>query len=208
MVNGKQPGSAAYNRLIAASVDILILCTGNICRSPMAEALLRERLRSRGVEASVSSAGITFDGRAATDDAIRAAAAYDLDITEHRSRLMSAELVHGADLVIGMERLHAREAVVLGDSLLPRCFTLKELVRRGEGVGARRQGESIEAWLSRANAGRRPMELLGESVDDDVADPYLGSPKVYAACIAEIDDLVERLVNLMWPVASEKEGAA
>jgi protein-tyrosine-phosphatase len=52
------------------------------------------------------------------------------------------------------------------------------------------------------------MELLGESADDDVADPYLGSHRVYAACIAEIDDLVERLVNLMWPVASEKEGAA
>ena len=206
MVNGKQPGSAAYNRSIAASFDILIVCTGNICRSPMAEALLRERLRARGITATVSSVGITFDGRAATDDAIQAAEAYNLDISEHRSRLMSADLVHRANLVIGMERLHAREAVVLGDSLLPRCFTLKELVRRGEAIGARRQDESIEAWLARANEGRRPMELLGESDDDNVADPYLGSPKVYAACIAEIDDLVERLVNLMWPLA--KEGAA
>ena len=198
----------AYNRPIAASFDVLVLCTGNICRSPMAEALLRERLRARGITATVSSAGITFDGRAATDEAIRAASTYGVDISEHRSRLMDAAMVHRANLVIGMERLHAREAIVLGDSLLPRCYTLKELVRRGEAVGARRQDESIEAWLSRANAGRRPMELLGESEDDDVADPYLGSPKVYAACIAEIDDLVERLVNLMWPVASEKEGAA
>jgi len=206
VVNGKQRGSAAYNRSIAASVDILIVCTGNICRSPMAEALLRERLRALGITATVSSVGITFDGRAATDDAIRAAEAYNLDISEHRSRLMSADLVHRADLVIGMERLHAREAVVLGDSLLPRCFTLKELVRRGEAIGARRQDESIEAWLARANEGRRPMELLGESDDDNVADPYLGSPKVYAACIAEIDGLVERLVSLMWPLA--KEGAA
>ena len=47
------------------------------------------------------------------------------------------------------------------------------------------------------------MELLGESDDDNVADPYLGSPKVYAACIAEIDGLVERLVSLMWPLAEE-----
>jgi protein-tyrosine phosphatase len=117
-------------------------------------------------------------------------------------------MVHRANLVIGMERLHAREAIVLGDSLLGRCFTLKELVRRGEAVGARRQDESIEAWLERVSAGRRAMELLGESDDDDVADPYLGSPKVYAACIAEIDDLVERVVNLMWPLANQKEGAA
>ena len=174
----------------------------------MAEAVLRERLRSRGIEATVSSAGITFDGRAATDEAVKAAAAYNLDISEHRSRLMNAELVHRADLVVGMERLHAREAVVLGDSLLPRCFTLKELVRRGEAVGARRQDETVEAWLSRANAGRRPMELLGESDDDDVADPYLGPPRVYDACIAEIDDLVERLVDLIWPWELVKEGAA
>ena len=174
----------------------------------MAEALLRERLRSRGIDATVSSAGITFDGRAATDEAIKAAAAYNLDISEHRSRLMNAELVHRADLVVGMERLHAREAVVLGDSLLPRCFTLKELVRRGEAVGRRRQDETVAAWLSRANAGRRPIELLGESDEDDVADPYLGSPKVYEACIAEIDDLVERLVDLIWPWELVKAGAA
>ena len=174
----------------------------------MAEALLRERLRSRGIDATVSSAGITFDGRAATDEAVKAAAAYNLDISEHRSRLMNAEVVHQADLVVGMERLHAREAVVLGDSLLPRCFTLKELVRRGEAVGARGQDETVAAWLARANAGRRPMELLGESDEDDVADPYLGSPKVYEACIAEIDDLVERLVDLIWPWKLVKEGAA
>ena len=203
MVNGKQLGWAAYNRPIATSFDVLILCTGNICRSPMAEALLRERLRSRGIDATVSSAGITFDGREATDDAVRAASKYGLDITEHRSRLMNAEMVHRANLVIGMERLHAREAVVLGDSLLSRCFTLKELVRRGEAVGARRRDEAIERWLERASAGRRPMELLGESDEDDVADPYLGSPKIYAGCIAELDDLIERLVDLMWPLAEE-----
>lgn len=172
----------------------------------MAEALLRERLRRRGVDAHVSSAGLTFEGRAATDDAVRVAAKHGLDISEHSSRMLNAEMVHRANLVIGMERLHARESVVLGDSLLSRCFTLKELVRRGEAVGARRHDEAIEAWLSRVNVGRRPMELLGESPDDDVADPYLGSPKVYAACIAELDDLTERLVNLMWPLA--KEGVA
>ena len=172
----------------------------------MAEALLRARLRERGVDATVSSAGISFDGREATEDAIRAAEALDLDITAHRSRVMNADIVRQADLVIGMERLHAREAVVLGPSLLTRCFTLKELVRRGESIGPRRDGESLEEWLTRASGGRRPMELLGESPDDDIPDPYQQSPKVYAKCIAVLDDLTERLVDLLWPIAEEKEG--
>ncbi len=175
----------------------------------MAEALLRERLRERGIAARVSSAGITFEGRAATDEAIDAARRYGVDITAHRSRIMNAEIVHAADLVIAMERLHAREAVVLGDTLFARCFTLKELVRRGEAVGPRRRDETVQEWLARAGAGRRPMELLGESPDDDVADPYLGSPRVYEACVAELYDLVARLVDLMWPEALvSREGAA
>ena len=88
---------------------------------------------------------------------------------------------------------------------LSRCFTLKELVRRGEVIGARRQDEPVEEWLSQANAGRRPMELLGESELDDIPDPYQASTKVYERCIAEIDNLTERLVNLLWPAAAEDE---
>jgi protein-tyrosine phosphatase len=187
-------------------VDILVLCTGNICRSPMAEALLRERLRSRGVEASVSSAGLSFDGRAATPEAIEAASRYQVDLDGHRSRVMSADLIEKADLVLAMERMHAREAVVLADGALHRTFTLKELVRRGRATGQRERGETLQDWLARVAAGRRPMDLMGESRDDDVADPYLSTPKVYAACIAELDRLVQQLVELAWPHA--QEGAA
>jgi protein-tyrosine phosphatase len=202
----KQTEAAAYNRLIEPSVDILILCTGNICRSPMAEGLLRERLRERGIDASVSSAGLSFDDRPATDDAIEAAAGYGLDLRDHRSRMLFPEFVERADLVLAMERLHAREAIVLADDALARTFTLKELVRRARAAGHRRADESFDDWLARVSAERKAMDLMGESRDDDVADPYLSSPKVYSACIAELDELVRELVNLAWPRAAE--GAA
>ncbi|HEX4818666.1 MAG TPA: hypothetical protein VFV00_00550 [Acidimicrobiales bacterium] len=206
--HGKQRERAAYNRLIEPSVDILVLCTGNICRSPMAEALLRERLRERGIDASISSAGLSFDDRPATDDAIATASGYGLDLRDHRSRLLGPELVEQADLVLAMERLHAREAIVLADGALSKTFTLKELVRRARAAGHRDAGESLTDWLARVSAGRKAMDLMGESRDDDVADPYLSSAKVYAACIEELDGLVRELVNLAWPQAAENEGAA
>ena len=185
-----------------------MLCTGNICRSPMAEALLRERLRERGIEASVSSAGLSFDDRPATTEAIDAAARLGLELGAHRSRVLVPEDVERADLVLAMERLHAREAIVLADGALDRTFTLKELVRRGRAAGPRRAAEPLEVWLRRVSAGRRAMDLMGDSRDDDVADPYLSSPKVYAACIAELAELVRELVTLAWPRASQNEGAA
>ena len=59
----------------------------------MAEALLRGRLQARGVDARVASAGLTFEGRAATDDAVRVARKQGLDISEHSSRMMNAQMV-------------------------------------------------------------------------------------------------------------------
>jgi protein-tyrosine-phosphatase len=172
----------------------------------MAEAVLRERLRERGIDARVSSAGLSFDDRPATPEAVEAAAALRVDIRQHRSRIMAIEMLERADLIIAMERLHAREAVVLGEGLFSRTYTLKELVRRGEAKGPRGGDERVAEWLERLGAGRRPMELMGRSDDDDVADPYGRGRPVYDACIGEIDDLVRRAVDLIWPRANE--GAA
>lgn len=167
----------------------------------MAEGLLRARLAERAVEAEVGSAGLAFDGRPATPEAVAAAAEHHIDIRSHASRILRPELVDGADVVIGMERLHAREAMVLGRDARSKVFTLKELVRRAADGGARRPGEPIDAWLQRLAAGRRPIELLGASADDDVADPYRQRPEVYARCIEEISLLVDRVVALGWPDA-------
>src|SRR5215831_8755795 len=150
----KQTTSAAYNRLIAAPIDILILCTGNICRSPMAEGMLRAKLEERGVAATVSSAGLSFYGRPPTEEAMAVAEAYGVDITDHTSRMLHTEML-AADLIIAMERLHLREAVVLDSTVLERCFTLKELVRRAEETGARRVDEPLGNWLARVGRGRR-----------------------------------------------------
>jgi len=92
-----------------------------------------------------------------------------------------------------------REVFVVDRESWPHTFTLKELVRRGETVGTGRPDETLPQWLGRVHSGRRPSELVGESLLDDVEDPTGGDPWEYRRAVTEIDDLVERLVRLAWP---------
>ena len=174
-----------------------MLCTGNTCRSPMAAALLGRRLDEAGVKAAVSSAGLLFDGKPATDHGVAVMAGRGLDTSGHRSRRLRPDLVAGADIVVGMARSHVREAVALVPDAVGRAFTLKEIVRRGEERGGRAPGEPLEAWLARLHAGRRISDLLGESGADDVADPIGGPRRGYQRTAEELDDLTARLARLL-----------
>ncbi len=88
------------------AIEILMLCTGNTCRSPMAAALLARRLDEAGVKAVVSSAGLLFDGKPATDHGQAVMADRGIDTSGHRSRKLRPEILTGADIVIGMARSH------------------------------------------------------------------------------------------------------
>jgi len=174
-----------------------MVCTGNTCRSPMAAALLARRLDHAGLKATVSSAGLLFEGRPVTDDGLAVMADRGIDTSGHRSRRITPELIDAADLVVGMERAHVREAVALVPGALARAFTLKEIVRRGEESGGRATDEPLGAWLARVGVGRRPSDLLGDSDADDVADPIGGPRRSYQRTAEELDDLTARLARLI-----------
>ena len=177
---------------------VLHVCMGNICRSPMAEALLRHHVAARGVDATVSSAGLLYDDAEASANAVTVLGRRGLDLSAHRSRKITADLLQRPDLVLAMERRHVREAVVLAPAIFPRTFTLKELVRRGERIGHRLPHESVAAWLGRAGLGRRPSDVLGAGTDDDVEDPIGRPVEDYHRTADELDDLTSRLVDLLW----------
>ena len=87
---------------------ILVVCVGNICRSPMAEALLRNALRGQE-EITVESAGLgALVGHPASDYAVELMDERGIDISSHRAQQLTPDLVTKADLILVMEAGHRR----------------------------------------------------------------------------------------------------
>jgi protein-tyrosine phosphatase len=179
-------------------LDMLVLCTGNTCRSPMAEALLARGLISLGSDVVIRSAGLLDGNEPARPEAVSVMASYGIDISAHRSRKVTAEDLDRADLTLAMAREHVRYAVVAAPAAWPRTFTLAEIVRRGRTVGPRGAGESLAGWLARVQAGRQRAALLGSSAEDDVADPAGGPLPGYEHAAAVLSQLIDQLVELCW----------
>ena len=137
-------------------------------------------------------------GDPAHPEVISVMASYGIQIVSHRSRIVCAADLASASLVLAMARDNLRYAAITGPGAWPRAFTLKELVRRGEQIGPRPAGEPFSRWLSRVHAGRERTSLLGDSLDDDVADPAGGPLRAYADTAGLLDHLVNRVAWLGW----------
>lgn len=120
--------------------QVLIVCTGNTCRSPMGEAILRSVLPSDlSDQVTVSSAGTAAgEGAPATAFATQTAAARGLDLSKHRSRALSAKLIREADLILAMEPSHVAFARELAPDAVERVRLLTEHgAEGGAGEGVR-----------------------------------------------------------------------
>ena len=180
--------------------SILVVCTGNICRSPIAEGLLRDALVARfGPRApNVASAGTQgWEGSEARAESVQAAAERGVDISGHVAREITGTMVQDATLVITMAREHRDAIGRFSPDTAHKTFTLKELGRLLGSLPPPPPGagpDGLEARVREADAARAGG-FAGNPHDEDVADP-LGMPlESYRAVAWELDESVARLVD-------------
>jgi protein-tyrosine phosphatase len=184
----------------AMTARILMVCTANVCRSPMAEVLLRRHLSDAGIDAVVSSAGTRNVGLPVDPKATAVLAEMGHDLTTHRPRPISREILtnDGAGLIITMTREHLRDVVALDRSTWKRTFTLRELVHRVSTLSTtpdspttalQATSEGLAAWAGFVATGRKAADMLTDDPSDDISDPYTGSSADVLACARDIDML-------------------
>lgn len=159
--------------LSASAPKILVVCTANVSRSPLCAELFRSRSAAMGVDMQVASAGIAAVNLQVDDLAVQAGYEFGVNISGHQPRQVTQAILRtaGADLVICMTRAHVREIVLIDETAWPRTFTLKELAFRLQ-LNSAAIESAPRAWRELISSRRRMTDLMGDSAQDDVADPY------------------------------------
>jgi protein-tyrosine-phosphatase len=174
--------------------SVVLLCKANLCRSPVAAAMLEQHLGARGASCSVASAGLeVLPGQSAPDTFFDAARARGIDLRDHRPRALPADAADEFDLFLPMTRGLLRTLVVALPSAWPRSFTLLEMVRRSDAASQTPSGSTLREWLEQAHAGRTRSELLGADPLDDIRDPMDEDPEPYDVLFDRLDEATARL---------------
>jgi protein-tyrosine phosphatase len=178
---------------------VLFVCTGNQCRSPMAAALLRAQLDGLGSSVTVASAGFVSEDEPAPAEVLDTMWSLGLDLSSHRSRGVTPELVGASALIIGMTRQHVVDLALLAPNHWERCFTFVDAVRRAEAAPPRVPSEAVPYWAQRLHGGRTPASVLGLPSSEDIPDPIGRYPQDYQRVRDQLAELAARLAVPLTP---------
>ena len=172
-------------------MKVVMVCTGNLCRSPMAEGLLRAAAERKGCDIEVSSLGTwAHFGYPAMPESVMVLKNKGIDITGHRSRPVDQAELRAADVVVAMTSVHVKELLNLAPDVKPKLVLMKELVELAL------EGElppTAEARVSRLLGASRPKWRRALDLDDPIGKP-IGA---YEKTATEIEMGVEVLVNAL-----------
>lgn len=191
------------------SFTILVVCSGNICRSPLAAQLLRTRLEIVERPFEVISAGTIADAGAPMDGAAADfSRRYGGDPDHHSATPLTAQLVAHGDLVLTAAREHRASVVSLLPSASKRTFTLAEFARLAAALDAddRAALDDAEALVESVAAMRGFAVPPVSPADDDIDDPYRRSLEVHAAVAERVDRIVDSVAEALQ--ASQNEPRA
>lgn len=179
-------------------LNILVVCTGNICRSPLGEVVLRARLQPLGVQ--VHSAGThAVVGHEMTEPAQALAVesgAKAEDAASHTARYLVESMLVEADLVLAMTREHRSHAVRMVPARVRTTYTVREFARLTSALSteeahtaADAAGNDPKARLAavlQAVIAQRGRVTIANPQEDDVVDPYRRSREVYVKSSAQL----------------------
>src|SRR5882672_150680 len=157
---------------------ILFVCTGNICRSPMAEGLFRHAVKGRN-DFRVISAGVgAVDGLPPSDHAVHALKELNIDISRQRSRMLTGDLVQQADYIFGMTHGHVDAVTLLYPQAAEKTFLLREF------------DETLDIF------------------EKDISDPIGSSYDVYLACRDQIEQGIASMLKFIDQTSGDPDAVA
>jgi len=188
-------------------VRLLFVCTANRIRSPFAAALATKLAAEHSLPVEIGSAGLTSDGEPAAESMIHAATPFGVDLSTHRSQLVTVEMLSWADLVVTMTGRHVLAIVTMDTGARTRTLTL------GEWAAAVHIDDPAPEWAATSSSSAtpawtpdviarwaqlvtdRPVDAL-LSRSTDVADPVGRSDRQFRRTAQEIDRLLRECMGV------------
>ena len=198
---------------------ILAVCTGNVCRSPIAQLVLSTQLADIADVKVLSAGTAALVGHAVPEQSSRIAARYGLDATHHRAQQATEALIGSADLILTMARDHRRYVLEAAPAALRRTFTLRELARiteEAQGLLPQTVRDSattdsayaLQASIRLASHLRSSVASTIDASDFDIVDPFRRSDDVYEQAFSELVPAAERVSRYLRDASALASAAA